>query len=344
MILLENYTKINRIKVEQTAVKSVKISIRYHYWSRAIHSIKLYQKGSRRDTIHHMRKVHFIINPASGREEPVLTYINKAMEGKPIHWTISITKKTGDAFKQTKDALKKKVDLIAVYGGDGTVMEAAEALHKKKTPLLPLPGGSGNVMARELRIPIDTREALKLILRRELKTKVVDMGVCDKKPFMLWINVGLFAKIVVNTDRSLKERLGSQAYNLIGLKEFVNHEQISYTIEFDKRKITETGVSLMVANAGNIGILGYPVLPHISIQDGMLDVVLFKSITAQSLFTWLRSNITRKKPKGEIKHWRAKSVTISSQPQYPVMIDDMTRQIKKPTITIVPKSLTVVVP
>ena len=92
------------------------------------------------------RKIHVVINPAAGKDEPILNTINKVFHKYEIDWQVSITKKFGDATRLTKQVIANGVDLVAGYGGDGTQMEIANAVMGTNTPMAILPGGTGNAM------------------------------------------------------------------------------------------------------------------------------------------------------------------------------------------------------
>ena len=68
------------------------------------------------------------------------------------------------------------VEAIAVYGGDGTVMEVASALVDTQTPMIILPGGTGNSVANELGIPRDIAEACRLVCDSTGVLRAVDVG------------------------------------------------------------------------------------------------------------------------------------------------------------------------
>jgi diacylglycerol kinase (ATP) len=97
--------------------------------------------------------INIIISPASGKEETVLPIINTFMKKAGIQWEASITHKADDAIRLAKAAVKEGVDAVAVYRGDGAVMEVASGLIGSKIPLIILPGGSTNVMPRNLAYP-----------------------------------------------------------------------------------------------------------------------------------------------------------------------------------------------
>jgi len=99
------------------------------------------------------KKVRVIINPAAGKDEPILNTINKVFHQYGVDWQVNITKKFGDATRLAKQAIADGVDLVAGYGGDGTQMEIANAVMGSETPMAILPGGTGNAMSFELQVP-----------------------------------------------------------------------------------------------------------------------------------------------------------------------------------------------
>src|SRR6266542_5792616 len=74
------------------------------------------------------QRIHVIINPAAGHEGPVLGVLNKIFSQAEVDWDVFITKKAGDARRFAQEAVEAGVDAVGVYGGDGTVTEAATGL------------------------------------------------------------------------------------------------------------------------------------------------------------------------------------------------------------------------
>ncbi len=65
-------------------------------------------------------RVHVVVNPASGKDEPVLNTLNDVFREHGVTWDVSVTHRYGDAADQARAAIADGVDLVAAYGGDGT--------------------------------------------------------------------------------------------------------------------------------------------------------------------------------------------------------------------------------
>ena len=99
-----------------------------------------------------------VINPASGKDEPVLNVLNDVFhQHEDIEWTISVTKKYSDATAQAREAAEGRADLVAGYGGDGTQHEIANGILGTTAVMGVLPGGTGNGFTTELGTPKELR-------------------------------------------------------------------------------------------------------------------------------------------------------------------------------------------
>lgn len=72
--------------------------------------------------------IHVIINPASGKDQPMLNIINDVCKKHEVRWDATVTHKYGDATEQARAAIAAGADLVAGYGGDGTQHEVANAI------------------------------------------------------------------------------------------------------------------------------------------------------------------------------------------------------------------------
>ncbi|TDQ09216.1 diacylglycerol/lipid kinase family protein [Pedobacter metabolipauper] len=288
------------------------------------------------------KHVYFIINPASGKEEPILSYINRVLDGSGIEWDVAITKKNKSAGDIARELIGK-TDLIAVYGGDGCVTEVAAALHGTKMPMAIISGGTANVMAKELGIPLDTESAIEVLIGEGGTLRSIDMGLLDDQPFVLRINMGIMADMVLQADRSLKENMGQLAYGITAVKTIGNAEPLLYKMEIDGQLFEETAVSLTVTNSGHIGIGDFSLQPGISITDGLLDVVLLKDAGLVSLLKVAGSTLLHTETEA-VMHWQCKRIVITMPETQNFICDDREVSAKKISIEVVPSSIQILVP
>ena len=127
------------------------------------------------------RRVHVVINPASGKDEPILNVLNDVFREHDVAWDASVTHRYGDAGNQARDAIGDGVDLVVAYGGDGTQHEVANAVvtaaltKGRQVPMGILPGGTGNGFAREVGVPRNVRDAT-ILLCTSSRTRAIDVG------------------------------------------------------------------------------------------------------------------------------------------------------------------------
>ncbi|MBC7388566.1 MAG: YegS/Rv2252/BmrU family lipid kinase [Opitutaceae bacterium] len=289
-----------------------------------------------------LNHIHFILNPASGQDEPILSYINDVFKDSNIKWDVSVTKASGDAQKFAHEQIGK-TDMIAVYGGDGSVSEVSAAMINSQTPLAIIAGGTANVMAKELGMPIDTLEALKLLRDGNFSVKTIDMGLANEVPFILRVNFGILADMVSNTDRELKNSLGQLAYGVSTIQTINKAEAIIYKLIIDGVEFHEKGVALTVTNSGNIGVKDFSILPDISVSDGFLDVILLNNVDLLSLMKVAGTTLFQT-GSDVLKHWKCKEITISTEKPVSWICDDCEQNHNIIHIKTVPSALHVVVP
>lgn len=289
-----------------------------------------------------IKHIHFIINPAAGSEAPILTDINKVFCESGITWDVSITKKDGDAYKFA-NSFKGKSDIVAVYGGDGSLTEVAGALYGSITPMAIIPGGTANVTAKELNIPLSAADALGLLKGSDSKVIKIDMGMANGEPFLIRINLGIMADMIIRADRELKDSMGQLAYGITAIKSIAQMEPVNYKLLIDGEEVNESAVALTITNAGSLGIGSMGLLPGISITDGLLDVILLNDSSIMSILSVAGSTFLQNNS-DVLKHWQCKEVEISSDHLMPYIHDDVQKEAKKLHIKMMPEALKIIVP
>lgn len=96
------------------------------------------------------------------------------------------------------------VEAVVAGGGDGTVRSVAGVLSGGPVPLGVLPLGTRNHFARDLGIPTDLAEAVRLISRGEVRR--LDVGEVNGEVFVNNSLLGFYPPVVKVRDRERRER------------------------------------------------------------------------------------------------------------------------------------------
>jgi diacylglycerol kinase (ATP) len=265
--------------------------------------------------------IHVVINPAAGKSEPVLSILNQVLKPAGITWDNSVTQQAGDCTRLVREAIDRGVDLIAVYGGDGTIMEAANGLIGSDTPLLVLPGGTGNVFSIELGIPQDLQAAAELLLDPQARTRSIDVGRCGERYFLLRVGIGFVAEQIKLTSRELRDRYGKLAYFIAALQAVPGAESAQYCIQVDGEDMDFEGAMCLIENAGNIGFANTSLVPEIRIDDGLLDLIVLRGIDLETGLAALSSITGRETQLENLDHRQARELTIQADPPQKVVVD-----------------------
>ncbi len=290
------------------------------------------------------KHIHIIINPASGQDEPILNVLNSVLRPAEIKWDVFVTTEAGDAFKYARQAVAAGVDAVAVYGGDGTVAEAASGLIGSHMPLAILPGGTGNSMATELGIPGTLEAATALLCDATQGSRLVDMGMVGDRPFFGHVAIGLEADMHQTADRAMKDRFGFLAYPIAALQALVNRPVSRYTLTLDEEKVEMDVLDCMVTNQGSIGVLGATIAGNISVSDGLLDVILIRKADVASLGELVGSVTGLAAPANLLPHWQVRNARIDADPPQRVTADGEVLGSTPVDIRVLPGAIRVVVP
>lgn len=286
--------------------------------------------------------IPIIVNTAAGTEEPIEAIVQEVAESSNQLFQLHIAHQPEQVFELADQLRKNGEPIIAVYGGDGTVMEVAKALHNSHTALFIIPGGTANVMAKELALPLKSREALELLVSGTYEIKAVDMGLVNDCPFLIRVNLGILADMVSETSEEMKDKWGQWAYGITALQQLPD-EGIVYEITIDGQQQQEKAVALTITNAGNIGRKGYSFLPGISISDGWLDLIILEDTGFLSLLS-VTGNILLQKDTDKLKHFRVKEVILRGTGPLHFLCDDKPESAPEIRVQVSPASLKMAFP
>ena len=287
------------------------------------------------------KRIHVIINPASGKNEPILNVINDVCAKYNVQWDATVTHKYGDATAQARAAIAAGVDLVAGYGGDGTQHEVANAIlsSPRQVPLAILPGGTGNGFCRENGVP-DELEAAAELMCISANLRHVDAVKLGDGFFIQRLYTGVEPE--QQTSREMKERYGVLAYPMTVRQQVKEMIEAAYRLTIDGEVIERRGTRCYVVNSGMTG-RGITASADFSATDGMLDVFLLKRDLAHVEAVAQRFlNVDR--PGAGLDYWRCHEITIESDPDRPVWTDGEYTGRTPVTAAVLPGALRVVVP
>lgn len=298
--------------------------------------------------------VHVIVNPAPSRRIPLLAILNQAFRDAGIHWEISITHGTGDGSTLARSAVAAGAAVVAVYGGDGTVMEVAAGLVGTDTPMLILGGGTGNLVASELRLPTALEKACDLICGPQFSTRRIDVGMIGERPFLLRIGCGIEVGVVQEATREMKDQFGKWAYVWAAIKRLQETPEAKYEIKIDGGEVIHaTGVACVVANAGTVGVGRLTLSPSVDVNDGKLDVFLLKKANIEGIaqIAWKMMGLERFMKEEfpaldasqAVTHWTVETVEITTDPVLDIQVDGDIVAKTPQLIRVLPAGLRVVV-
>jgi diacylglycerol kinase (ATP) len=290
------------------------------------------------------RHMQVIVNPAAGLEQPILKTLNLAAQAAGIDWDVSITKAAGDGRRLAKGAVESGADVVAVHGGDGTVMEVASGLIGTEVPLAIIPGGTANVIAVELGVPRDLIEATALAVSSPSKIRTIDMGRIGEHCFMLRASVGFEAAMVEGAHRELKDRYGVLAYAISAFQALIEPQFARYFLTLDDEEVEVEGMTCIVANSGSMGSPVFSLSPNIRVDDGLLDVLVVRNSDLPSLISLAASVVGGQENKTTLQHWQVHKVTIASEPSLNLQADGEILGETPVTAEVLPAAVRVIVP
>lgn len=229
-------------------------------------------------------KVLLIYNPNSGSgmfksnlDMIVKRFQSKGMIVVPIRADGSVS--IDQLLSELDESYYRK---IIAAGGDGTINIVVNAMIKNNLhlPLALFPAGTANDFAHYFDIPTDIDGMLSIALE-DYYTEA-DLGKCNDRYFVNVAAIGSVIDVSQKTDTTMKNALGIVAYYLKGLSEVKSLKPVEVTISSPEHHFTENIFFMVVMNGNSAG--GFRKLGvQSSINDGLLDVIIFKDMNFMEL-------------------------------------------------------------
>lgn len=299
-----------------------------------------------------MSRVLLITNPIAARTNDndrlrVVQYLERA------GWQtdIAVTTGPGDAQELARQGITAGVDVVAVFGGDGTTMQAVAAMVGTDVALGLIPGGTGNLLAGNLRIPGNPLRAARALVTG--KRRIIDLGRVvlpdGAHYFGVACGAGVDARVMGATATENKRRWGIGAYMASTLRVLPQLTSTLCRITSDVESFEVRAALVLIMNCGEMIPPLVRVRPEISPEDGYLDLV---AVTADSpwqgirgLFHVILSGRRPEAPSAKyLRYARGKRFTVEAAESLPVQFDGDPVGATPFTAEVLPRALAVMVP
>lgn len=219
------------------------------------------------------KHIVFIINPKSGveRRKEIQQGIDDHLDKDRYSYEIVNTEYAKHGTLLAKEAAARGAYAVVAVGGDGSVNDIMQGLQGTDTILAIVPKGSGNGMARTMRIPLDTQEAIKVINKGNVVS--MDVGMANNRPFIS--NAGVAFDALIAKKFAASARRGFFVYSWLVTKYMWRYKSWVWDITVDGKHFQERAFMVSVANGQQFGY-NFKIAPMASYTDGLLDLIVIR--------------------------------------------------------------------
>lgn len=210
---------------------------------------------------------------------------------------------------------------VAVFGGDGTVIQVLKVAYIKQLPVLILPGGTANALAKSVGMPKSIEECVHIFAQSKYALKYINVALINDQPFILDLHAGIWADAIKATPRASKQKFGALAYYSRTFKQFRDAKRQHYELEIDGQMVAMDGYACMIANEGQHRVLGLNLFSWPN--AGAISVAIIRTSKLSQLLTWYMARmVAHRNLDSVVRRWRTSAVTITQFPRNLIVDDD----------------------
>lgn len=294
-----------------------------------------------------MSRVLLIFNPAAARADPaVVRAVCGVFAGEGWEVDVAGTTRPGDAGELARVGLRDGVDVIAVYGGDGTTMQAVSGIVGHDVPVGLIPGGTGNLLAGNLRLPRDPRAAARVVVHGVPRR--IDLGRVERSDglryFAVACGAGLDAELMARTTGAAKRRWGVAAYVARTWEVLREVRPARYRVTVDGDVIETEALTALVANCRELIPPFVALRRDIAVDDGVFDVVIISAgAVLEGLDVAWRLVTGRTEGTQRIRYASGRRITVECDAPRPVELDGEPGGTTPFSVEMVPAAISVMV-
>lgn len=264
-----------------------------------------------------------IVNPIAGgkhgrKTRKTTAIIENRLKEKGVNYKLHLTKEKGHATDLTKSLIKNGATNIIVLGGDGTLHEVINGFSNfDNVNLGIIPCGTGNDFANALKLPLDPKKAIDLIINGTPKyTDFMQM------PTVRGLNIiGMGIDVDVLKRYSALKKKNKFGYTKCLIQTLMNFEYTDFTAHINGEDFPYRSFIACIAN-GHVYGGGIPICPPADPTDKNLDFVAVKEIKRIKIIgAFLKLKAGKLLTLKQAEHKKCTEIKITTASPYTVNVD-----------------------
>lgn len=261
------------------------------------------------------KKVLVLINPNSGKKnskESVLDALN-LFSANNYQMEIYLSQKPMDVTRYIEEN-GERFDVVAVFGGDGTLNEATNGLMKlKHKPIISyFPTGTMNDFGTNFGLTNDMKQCANIACAGHIES--FDVGKINSRYFNYVAGFGAFCNVSYETKQELKKQIGNLAYIIKALHEIQNLHPYHVKMNLDGKVFEKDLMFGLIINGNRVA--GFEMVEQAdnTFKDGLFDIILVEHTpNPLELYNYPLGVLHPELNMKYVERYQAKSIVIESQ-------------------------------
>lgn len=261
------------------------------------------------------KKVLVLINPNSGKKnskESVLDALN-VFSANNYQMEIYLSQKPMDVTRYIEEN-GERFDVVAVFGGDGTLNEATNGLMKlKHKPVISyFPTGTMNDFGTNFGLTNDMKQCATVACAGNIES--FDVSKMNSRYFNYVAGFGAFCNVSYETKQELKKQIGNLAYIIKALHEIPNLHPYHVKMNLDGKVFEKDLMFGLIINGNRVA--GFEMVEQAdnTFKDGLFDIILVEHTpNPLELYNYPLGVLHPELNMKYVERYQAKSIIIESQ-------------------------------
>lgn len=261
------------------------------------------------------KKVLVLINPNSGKKnskESVLDALN-VFSANNYQMEIYLSQKPMDVTHYIEEN-GERFDVVAVFGGDGTLNEATNGLMKlKHKPVISyFPTGTMNDFGTNFGLTNDMKQCANIACVGHIES--FDVGKMNSRYFNYVAGFGAFCNVSYETKQELKKQIGNLAYIIKAIHEIPNLHPYHVKMNLDSKVFEKNLMFGLIINGNRVA--GFEMVEQAdnTFKDGLFDIILVEHTpNLLELYNYPLGVLHPELNMKYVERYQAKSIIIESQ-------------------------------